>query len=241
MRLTYSMLFTYLLAANLLAQAPRADLASPRIVAGSLSGTVTTPDGRAVPRALVLLRLQPGTGVAVPDFSVHTAANQQGEFAFKTLPVGKYTLCPQAPGEDVVSPCDWVRQPPEVEILNGRAATSKLVMAKGLRVTIQVSDTGQILASNANRARPPSITVGVTTPHGFLPARPKNRATVRLDYEVVVPFATPSDALIMGEGVDVEDEAGKKAVNRTLHIPLRLKVGDPPKSANARITGLSAN
>ena len=237
MRLTTLML----LAANLLAQASPVDLASPRIVAGSLSGTVTTPDGRAVVRALILVRLQPGTGVNVPDFTVHAIANQQGEFAFTTLPVGKYTLCPQAPDEDVVSPCDWVRQPLEVEIFNGRAATSKLVMAKGLRVTIQVSDTGQVLASNANRARPPSITVGVTTPHGFLPARPKNRAAVRLDYEVVVPFATPSDALIMGEGVDMEDEAGKKAVNRTLHIPLRLKVGDPPKSANARITGLSAN
>lgn len=232
-------LLTLLLSGALLAQ--RAGPPPPRILAGSLTGTIATPDGRPVSKALVILRLQPRTGVDLPDFTLHANANPQGEFTLKTLPVGKYTLCPQSPGDDVVSPCDWSRQPPEVEIVNGRASTIRLTMAKGVRVTLQIDDAAQHLASNANRARPPTITVGVTTPHGFLPARPKNRGAVRREYEVVVPFATPTDAFILADGVEIEEDNGRKAVNKAIRIPLRLKDGDPPKSANARITGLAAN
>jgi len=43
---------------------------------------------------------------------------------------------------------------------------------------------------------------------------------------------------ILGAGVDLEDEKGVKAVNQVLRIPLRLKEGDPPKAAVARITAL---
>lgn len=228
-----------LLAGHLLAQ--RAALPTPRIVAGSLTGTVATPDGRPVARATVMLRLQPGTGVNLPGFTIFATANPRGEFSLPMVPVGKYTLCPQAPDEDVINPCDWSRQPPEVEILNGVAAAAKLTMAKGHRVRFQVNDGGRILESNASRARPPAVTVGVTTPHGFLAARPNGRSPIQRDFVMVVPYATPVDAFMLADGVDLEDDAGKKAENRSLRFPLRLKPGDPPKSANARITGLRAN
>ena len=229
-------LYLLLLAPGLLAQ--KVDLPVPRIFAGSLTGTVTTPDGKAVRRATILLRLQPRTGVNLPDFTVHALASSQGDFAFRTLPVGKYTVCPQSPDDDVLNPCDWSRQPPEVEILNGAAATLKLVMAKGHRVSFQINDAAGLVDANSKRAQPPSLSVGVTTPYGFLPARTGTRSPTRKDYSIVVPYATPVDAYILGSGIDFEDDKGRKATNQSLRIPLRLKLGDPPKSAIANVTAL---
>lgn len=228
--------FLLFLAAGLLAQ--NIDVPLPRIFAGSLTGTVTTPDGKAVRCATILLRLQPRTGVNLPDFTLHAVASNQGDFALRTLPVGKYTVCPQSPDDDVLNPCDWSRQPPEVEIFNGAAATLNLVMQVGHRVSFQINDAAGIVDANAQRAQPPTVSVGVTTPYGFLPARTGAKGPTRKDYSVVVPYATPVDAYVPGSGIEFEDDKGRKATNQSLRFPLRLKPGDPPKSAIANVTAL---
>lgn len=98
-------------------------------VGGSISGTVTDPAGKVVPRARVSVR-ETTTGL-----SYQTATNGSGDYTLPVLPVGRYELDVDAPG--------FASYQRKAIVLNTNAAlTFNIVLAVGgAKQTVTVSDT----------------------------------------------------------------------------------------------------
>ncbi len=96
---------------------------------GSIHGTVTSPDGAAVPGALVLLRLQlPGDPKLRERVELAARSDAQGCFAFEGLPAGE-VIGTQAHAEGFLALSQYA----------GRAGFAAIPLAKGETATVDIT------------------------------------------------------------------------------------------------------
>ena len=154
-----------------------------------------------------------------------------GGFAIEGLSAGRYRLCVQAKGGELLDPCQWQQLLPELEVEAGQTVRGhQITLEEGVVVEIEVDDPVGRLPSRASPREGVELLVGVWTPRNtFYPAPVANETGRGRTHQVVVPYETALELSVEGRGLQVDDETGKRL--RKSDAPQRFKVdrGQPPK------------
>lgn len=190
----------------------RAQQADKQTPVGQMGGSVEIPkegEGRATP-IVVWTREQsftkeigasktPQTGVA--------ELGKNGKFDVKELEDGRYTICVQAPGGDLLDPCVW-DEPLRVEIRDGKVTAQKelkLALKQGTRLRLEFDDPDGLLYAEDNRGGKAAIQAGLWLPsERFVPFEEAKTNRKKQVFEVTVPPSTGLRVQVLVHGASFE-------------------------------------
>lgn len=187
---------------------------------GSIEGSVTDVDGRALAGAEVYYqravktvnigrRPVPAPGEAVAMGTV--TADAGGDFLVPGLPAGNYGLCASVPSSPYLDPCIW-QQGVEAAVSAGGATIRTLVLTKGVYLKVRVNDPEGLLPRTVDGIwTPRKLLVGVTYANGaYQGAENTGADAAGRDYQMTIPAGLPFSLRVFSLDVALADAAGNK-------------------------------
>lgn len=175
-----------------------------------IQGKLTDDKGKAAGSVTLTATRIPDRTEGGPITSTATVSNSDGTYSFTGLQAGKYRLCPQSAGSDIINPCQW--SPTTGSLLTlaaGQTLTEHLVVQRGVRVKIEVDDTTGALA-DAEKTPGGGLIAGVFGDRGlFHPAAEAGKDSKGRTLMLIVPPDIPVRLAVQGNKVQLDDEAGK--------------------------------
>jgi len=182
--------------------------------AGDLIGKVTASDGRPMPNVSIDL-----IGNVTEEGRTRTAVYSTrtkgiGEFAFRDLPDGVYTVCADKPHDSMLNPCQWETKRYEVRIsAEQRTPNIEIPVKFGRPLRITVDDPGEALTMTEAKRTPDSlIGLSVLDANG-------NEHEMRLDFDgkktkdyvLTVPVDEPLQVVVNSFQAELKLAQGEQA------------------------------
>jgi len=178
----------------ILLAAPAASPQTPTPAAGTVRGTVQDELRRPLSNATVWLQIRRANEKDRPrPFHQWTRTGPGGQFQFSGVPAGRFILCAQLPGTDLLDSCQWDLQPPSV-VVSGSATVNvpPITLQKGYPLRVRIDDPRGDLSVQELRAQGASVRLGLWTPAGlFVPLALRYKEPRGEEHEAVVPYRTP--------------------------------------------------
>jgi hypothetical protein len=183
-------------------------LAGP-VWAATISGQILDSRERPIYGARVDVSAVAGSAAFKP-FQASKLTLRDGTFTF-TVNAGSYRICASVRKNVVLNPCVWSKTPPQATVTQNQTLVMKpLVLARGYPLTVQLNDTGTVLAQAAANRTGNTVVVGITAANGMfhpMPVRQTN-ATLR-EHVAMVPRDTPVQVSVVNRGFAMTDASGK--------------------------------
>lgn len=208
---------------------------------GGVSGVVRAEGGAPVEGAIVTLNVRP-TGLETRIHDVRTVTSATGSYNFRGVPAGRYLVCAQLPGSDLISPCFWNNGPPILtDVTNGGTARADVTLAAGYRLRIRLDDGGGALAAAGEDQNSLSILVAIVSGSaGFVPVLPSKQDRTGRDYEVVVPFGMPFKLTTSSGAFDLNDDRNVRIANNRHSQDINIPKGGTHPVVRLGIAGRTA-
>lgn len=170
--------------------------------------------------------------------------DSNGDFVPANLADGDYKVCVNMPGTMYINPCQWKKNPPTVNVKNGKLPGNFSVTAeRGVTFKIHVNDQFGSLIPGPGKPQASSLNTQVTSEASFpFPMRLVRRNARGFDYELTVPFDSDMDLSLRGAPVflsinnGAKSDASKSGAAAKLRVPkgtipnvLRVDVHEPVK------------
>lgn len=212
---------------------------------GVITGSVLTEDGQPVAGAWVTVEtLRSPEQVRVQAFGGRALTGRQGSYTLRDVPPGRYRLCADAPGSDLLNPCEWNTYAQVLSISPGQIAMQRLVhMRKGHRLSIRVEDPGGHLNTHLNKTNGANLTILGSGPwRPGKPARVLQSDKSGMDLEAVVAFDVPYTVTGMSTFFQLGKDTGQAFASNGGQLKGLTKKSDvdqgkPPKVV-IRVQGL---
>jgi hypothetical protein len=231
---------TFLLSVLLAVPAASAQTANP--ASGTVRGIVQDELRRPLSNATVWLQIRRANEKDRPrPFHQWTKTGSGGQFQFSGVPTGRFILCAQLPGSDLVDSCQWDSQPPSV-VVSGAAAVNvpAITLQKGYPLRVRIDDPRGDLSVQELRTQGAGVRLGVWTPTGmFVPLALRYKEPRGEEHEAVLPYRTPLRLLAQGQRFVLADERGNAIDNRQgVRLPLLIQPGKEPKLIRFEVKGV---
>ncbi len=197
----------------------------PTGTTGSLSGSVTDPQGNAVIGATVwaIRTFSPAATSAAITVTAQTDAN--GVYRFTGLVPASYRICLSAEGWMLLDPCTWSAKPPVWNLEGGQAATVNLAPVRGAFIHVRVDDPGGVMAKEEQANSRVALALSGISNSGprvhFMPT--VNEATGRT-FRALVPVGATVQMQV-GSNLNVVNSLGNSvnsSTSRTNTTPLAI-------------------
>jgi hypothetical protein len=128
----------------------------------------------------------------------------KGEFAFKNLPPGNYSICVHVPGGPHLNSCQW-SQATQVTVASGQTlANQTITLTKGALLQVRLADPNKILTPKDD------VMIGVYLPSGlFQPLRLAASDPAGRTYDAAVPLSTQVRLSVHSSHLLISDDQGK--------------------------------
>jgi hypothetical protein len=190
---------------------------------GHIQGTVNDDSGHPVPAAYAVATFQSSNSHA----TYNTVTGPKGDFSFKNLPAGTYSICVHVPGGPHLNSCQW-SQTTQVTVAAGQTlANQTITLTKGALLQVRVDDPQKILTPADD------LIIGVYLPSGlFHPLRLAASDATGRTYDAAVPLATQLRLSVHSSHLVIVDGQGKGLA------PIALPKGNstPPAATSGNIT-----
>lgn len=140
---------------------------------------------------------------------------KDGSYRVSDLPQRDYILCAKAEGADLLSGCQWGRDPRRVFVRPGAALTGEdLAIERGRVLEVDVKDPGEALDKNELKGRGVHLLVGVWGPDGQFHERHQH---------LISPSALETNVRleVKGRKLDMKDEAGRTKLEADAPVLVR--------------------
>lgn len=185
--------------------------ASGRVV-DHLSGPVANGRVRLIPMTRIP---QPPVTAATrqlaPASQRHESAiaGPDGSFALSGLARGTYRVCADAPGRELLDPCQWDPSPIPVSIGDRPISGLALQLKRGATLSIRVDDNTRALAA-AEKTGKGVLLVGVWSAVGvFHPARITSEDASGRTYSLEVPVGVTARVTVTPSSLGLQDTTGR--------------------------------
>ncbi len=167
---------------------------------GHIQGTVNDDTGHPVAGGYAVATIQSPTSHA----TFNTVTGPHGEFAFKNLPAGAYSICVHVPGGPHLNSCQW-SQATQITVAAGLTAANQLItLVKGGLLQVRLEDPHKILAPTDD------IMIGVYLPSGlFQPLRLASSDPTGRNYDLAVPLSKDVRISVHSSKLLIIDDKGK--------------------------------
>jgi len=172
---------------------------------GRISGVVVGDDGK------LLTAIVTANRIGAPAWSVRAESAADGSFSFSLLPAGAYELCAAVKGDTYLDPCVWAASIPSVKVDTQAVSGYRLVVKKGVTLTVRLNDPRQVLDAVALPGKTvPHVIVGVFTDrHLFQTFGVSGKDTLGRSHQGTIPADRNVALHLFGRDVDVTDLTGK--------------------------------
>ena len=226
----------------ILLAAPTARPQTPTSAVGTVRGTVQDELRRPLSNATVWLQIRRANEKDRPrPFHQWTRTGPGGQFQFSGVPAGRFILCSQLPGTDLLDSCQWDSQPPSV-VVSGSATVNvpPITLQKGYPLRVRIDDPRGDLSVKELRAQGAGVRLGLWTPAGlFVPLALRYKEPRGEEHEVVVPYRTPLRLLAQAQRFVLADERGSLIDSRRgVRLPLVIQPGREPKLIRFEVKGV---
>jgi hypothetical protein len=201
---------------------------------GHIQGTVNDDSGHPVAGGFAVATLQSPTSHA----TFNAVTGPKGEFAFKNLPAGTYSICVHVPGGPHLNSCDWSKAA-QVTVAAGQTlANQSITLTKGALIQVRLDDPNKILTPKDD------VMIGVYLPSGlFQPMRLAGSDPGGRTYDIAVPLSTGVRLGVHSSHLVISDDKGKGfsptalpkgnsaptvATSGTLNLPGQSAFNGPP-------------
>jgi len=217
-------------------------LASPMAgQTGGINGTVQTGDGKGVVSAMVVIGVMPqGPAVTVQPFTTIVSTNSSGQFTAPSVPAGKYQVCPQLPGSDLISPCSYQASAPTATVTAGQTVSmAALTLKQGVHVSIRLNDPTGMARAALGTVDGTEIYIGATgTGIGATPTNLLSQDSSGFNHDLLIPYDVPLTLGIVSRYFALADTTGA-AIDKVNGGAYALTVpsGSTPPSFTFSVTG----
>lgn len=212
---------------------------------GSIQGIAVDPEARVVPRAVVSIHRVFDREQPLLRYSDQQFTNENGSFQFSGVPAGRYNVCLQAPGSDMLNPCQWT--PSSAPVVTAQAGTpvnaGAIRFARGSRLRVLLEDAGKLLRKHANKEPGADVHVMVLLPSGFrAPMTLVGDEEAGWEHEMVVPAGVPIQLQIASEFFDLTDDSGVPFDKKSgKHVTLASAMTGGAETVKFKVTGAKKN
>jgi hypothetical protein len=167
---------------------------------GHIQGTVNDDTGHPVAGGYAVATIQSPTSHA----TFNTVTGPHGEFAFKDLPAGNYSVCVHVPGGPHLNSCQW-SQATQITVAAGQTTANQLItLVKGGLLQVRLDDPNEILAPTDD------VMIGVYLPSGlFQPLRLATSDAAGRTYDAAVPLSKDVRLSVHSSKLVIIDDKGK--------------------------------
>ncbi len=203
----------------------------------TMSGVVTTPDGKPLAGAVITARPLRDVNSARAAKQLGVRTGTDGSFRITGATGGKYSLCIQSPGKDALDPCEWSSTPPLVAVPDGATASNVQVMvAQGKPIRIRVEDPKHLVPTPLRPRSDTFLQFGVRTKDGTFHAAQLESSDARgHNYELLLPVEKDFEFVVDTYNLEVVDESAHK-VKRNVGTPFRSDKATTEKVLRYRVT-----
>lgn len=183
--------------------------------AGRIDGVVQTPGGKPLSGVTVAIYARNAIlGPPVTPFTITGQTGEDGAFHVSGIPDGTYAVCPLAPNEDWVSPCNWQAEP-LVSVARGQAVAAPGVQLKpAVDLYVRVNDPRSKRSELEGKVPGAHILIGVRTPGGRLvPVPVKATDKNGADHHLSIPADIPLKLVVYSRAFDLSD-SGDRAIDK---------------------------
>lgn len=196
-----------------------------------LSGSLSTPEGKAVEKAEILVHATRQNSVGLV-FEARTSPDNSGRFEVSVPEAGRYAVCVRAAG--FLNPCVWPElTSPYVDAAPATVASIAMKLAPSVPVRVRVDDFEQVLRSPISADGSASFDAGIVTPRGrFVPFELSSADHTWKEYVIEAPEDVDVDVVFGSTGADLfdKDDGGKK-VERSHKVKVKVNRGQAKKFA----------
>jgi hypothetical protein len=167
---------------------------------GHIQGTVTDDSGRPVAGGYAVATVQSTTSHA----TYNGVTGPNGEFTFKNLPPGRYSVCVHVPGGPHLNSCQWTQAPQFTVTAGQTLANQTITLTKGSLLQVRLADPNKLLTTTDD------VMIGVYLPSGlFQPLRLAGSDPTGRTYDAAVPLSTQVRLSVHSSHVVIVDDQGR--------------------------------
>ena len=196
------------------------------VPAATISGTVTTSDGKAVRASLTIHDLSTVRVKGSAAFDRQFGSRADGSFALAGVPAGTYEICVDAPHEGLLDPCVW-SEAGKFSVSTADVAKLAVVAQRGQFTQLRVNDAGSILEDSKTKNTGGHLAITVQSGGGkFHHFRLLSSDLGGQSHYAVLPIGVPLTVTVSSADFAVKDEKNNRAAGDTLRIPVVVKSGE---------------
>ena len=135
-------------------------------------------------------------------------SQKNGGFFFNSLVPGSYRFCAQAPGSDLLNPCEWTGKPPVVNLAPGELQSAiRITMKQGVRLHVRLDDPVQVLSTKSKPAPGNDVRILLSTEKGEFHGMPVvSEDAGGRNHMMLVPDGLPLTLSLRSANLQVNDQ-----------------------------------
>ena len=136
------------------------------------------------------------------------SAGADGKVAFAGVPGGAYEICAQLPNSGLIDSCMWLSRPQQTYVRPGETKIVPIVLQKGSRVSVAVTDAQGLLSKEIYPGQKLSLDISTKDSH-HIPMMVA-KGTSGNQFTTLVPADSDLRVQVHSSEFQVADAAGNK-------------------------------